>query len=132
MINQKPEIIWDVLTRGAAYPEWDPYCDKIEGEIELGGRLKVFSKLSPERAFSVTVTQFIPYARITWSSGMPFGLFKGERKFTLNPKNGQVEFTLSEEFSGLLLGLIGKTIPDMNDAFDAFTDGLKQRAELFK
>lgn len=61
---------------------------------------------------------------------MPLGLFKGERTFTLTPQsNGRVEFTLREVFSGLLLPLIGRSIPDLTSTFEQFVAGLKSRAE---
>ncbi len=60
---------------------------------------------------------------------MPFGLFKGVRTFTLTPKNDAVEFTIREEFSGPLLPLIGRSIPDMTQDFENFTAGLKAYAE---
>ena len=65
-----------------------------------------------------------------WTGGMPFGLFKGVRSFTLTPTStGQIEFTLREEFTGPLLPLIGGTIPDMTEAFNDFVNGLKSHAE---
>jgi hypothetical protein len=65
-----------------------------------------------------------------WSGGMPLGLFKGERTFTLTPtRGGDVEFSMSEVFSGPLAGLIGKSIPDLQPAFDEFAASLKRRAE---
>ena len=60
---------------------------------------------------------------------MPLGLFKGGRTFTLTPRGEQTEFTLHEVFSGPMLALIGGTIPDMNEAFWGFVNGLKARAE---
>ena len=63
---------------------------------------------------------------MVWASGMPLGLFKGERTFTLAPQGqGSTEFRLSEEFSGLLLGLIGRSIPDMTSTFEQLAAGLK-------
>lgn len=132
LIEQKPEIIWNILTDGPSYPEWEPYCDKIEGTIALGNKIKAFSKLSPGRAFPVKVAEFTPHTKMAWLGGMPFGLFKGVRTFVLSPKNGAIEFTLTEEFSGPLLGLFKKTIPDMSQAFAEFAQGLKKRAEAAK
>lgn len=60
----------------------------------------------------------------------PFGLFKGLRTYTLAPTgNGSVTFTMHEVFSGPMLGMIRKSIPDMTDAFHQFVAGLKSRAE---
>ncbi len=128
-IHESPEKVWAILTDVAAWPQWDPFCDKIEGRVALGEKIKAFTKLSPGRAFPVKVTELIPHQKMTWSGGMPLGLFKGERTFTLTPQGGKTEFTLHEVFSGPMLALIGKSIPDMTEAFEKFVQGLKHRAE---
>jgi hypothetical protein len=121
--------IWEILTNAPAYPEWDPYCVKLEGKIALGEKLKAFTKLSPGRAFPLKVTE-LTSERMTWQGGMPFGLFKGVRSFTLVPTtDGAIQFTMHEVFSGPMLALIGGTIPDMTDAFEQFAQALKARAE---
>jgi len=67
---------------------------------------------------------------MTWTGGMPFGLFTGVRTYTLDSKSeGNVDFTMHEVFSGPMLGLIGKSIPDMSAAFEQFCVGLKTRSE---
>lgn len=128
-IQAAPETIWAILVDGARWPEWDPSCDKIEGRIALGQKVKAFTKLSPGRAFPVKVATFEPNRSMTWTGGMPFGLFKGVRTFTLTPKGAATEFTLHEVFSGPMLGLIGKSIPDMTETFQNYVAGLKKRAE---
>ena len=50
-----------------------------------GQKIKVVSKANPGRVFPVKVTEFTPGARMTWSGGMPLGLSKGVRTFTLAP-----------------------------------------------
>lgn len=129
-IQAPPEKIWGILTDGARWPEWDPSAIRIEGRIALGETVTAYSKLSPNRAFPVKVTEFVPGRRMVWASGMPLGLFKGERTFTLAARgNGSVDFTLREEFTGLLLPLLGASLPDMTAAFQGFVAGLKARAE---
>jgi hypothetical protein len=129
-IAAAPDAIWALLTNAAGYPEWDPGVDRIEGRIAPGEKITAYTKLSPGRAFPVTVTEFEPGRRMTWASGLPLGLFKGQRTFTLLPKgDGVTEFTLREEFSGPLLALIGRTIPDLTSTFEQFAAGLKGRAE---
>lgn len=129
-IKASPDTIWSILTNAAAYPEWDPGVDRIEGRIAPGETLKAFSKLSPGRAFPAKVTEFVPGRKMTWTGGMPLGLFKGVRTFTLTPKgNDSVEFTLREVFSGPLLPIFGRTVPNMTSTFEQFAAGLKQRAE---
>ena len=50
-----------------------------------GEKIKVVSGANPGRAFPVKVTEFTPGQRMTWTGGMPLGLFKGVRTFTLAP-----------------------------------------------
>jgi hypothetical protein len=125
-----PERIWAILTDGAAYPEWEPNTVRIDGQIAPGEKLTAWSKLSPGRAFPVKVTEFVPSQKMTWTGGMPLGLFSGERSFVLTPRaDGATEFMLREVFSGVLVGLLGRSLPDLNAAFAQFAASLKGRAE---
>lgn len=129
-IRATPETIWALLTDAPGYPSWNPTVDRIDGQIALGQRVKVYAKLSPGRAFPVKVIELVPGQRMIWRGGMPFGLFKGERTFQLTPRpDGSVEFSMEEVFSGLLSPLIERSIPDMQPAFDEFASGLKKQAE---
>jgi len=128
-INAPAEKVWSILTDTAAYPEWDPYCDKIEGQLALGNKIKAFSKLSPGRAFPVKVTEMTKNQKMIWQGGMPLGLFKGVRTFSLLPTADGVDFHLHEAFSGPMLPLIAKSLPDMSGPFEEFVQGLKARAE---
>ena len=129
-IKASADTIWKILTDAPRYPSWDPGVDRIEGTIAPGAKLTAYTKLSPNRAFPVKVTEFVPGSTMVWSGGMPLGLFKGVRTFTLAPKgDGSTDFSLREEFSGPLLFLIGRTIPDLTKTFRDFAAGLKARAE---
>jgi hypothetical protein len=130
VINASPETIWAILTHAPGYPEWDPGVDRIEGRIAPGEKITAFTKLSPGRAFPVKVSEFVPGQKMTWTGGMPLGLFKGERTFTLTPQgSGATKFSVREVFSGPLLPLIGRSLPDLNAAFEQFAAGLKNQAE---
>jgi len=111
-INASSETIWRILTDAAGYPKCDPGVVKIEGTIAPGSKFTAYSKHDPKRPFPATITEFVPEQRMTWAGGTPLGLFKGVRTFTLTPQaNNNVEFTLREEYSGLLLPLIARSIP---------------------
>lgn len=129
-IDASAERVWEILTKASDYPEWDPYCIRIEGTILPGAKIKAFTKLAPDRAFPVEITTFKPGKKMVWSGGMPLGLFKGERFFEITPSAaGGVSFTVREVFTGPLLPLFRKSLPDMNEPFAAFVQGLKERAE---
>ena len=101
----------------------------LEGTIGLGNKLKVTSEANPKRAFPVKVTAFTPGAGMTWTGGMPLGLFKGVRTYTLTPQGPNTRFMMREEYTGPLASLIFKSIPDLQPSFEKFANGLKTQAE---
>ena len=128
-IEAPPETIWAILTDAPAYAEWDSGVQRVEGSIAPGEKIKVVSEANPGRAFPVKVTTFEPGRAMTWSGGMPLGLFKGVRTFSLSPDGTATRFTMREEYSGPLLGLIWRSMPDHGPSFEQFARGLKHRAE---
>jgi hypothetical protein len=131
VIRAPREKIWDLLVDLPNWPSWNTTVDKTEGTVALGSKLKVFVKLSPGRAFPVKVSELDKPSKMVWTGGMPLGLFKGVRTYTLTsrPAEAATEFHMREVFSGVMSSLIEKSIPDMKPAFDEFAATLKQRAE---
>jgi hypothetical protein len=129
-IKASPDAIWAILIDAPGYQRWDSGVERVEGRIAPGEKIKVVSKANPGRAFPVKVTEFDQGRRMTWSGGMPLGLFKGVRTFTLAPgEDGTTRFTVREEYTGPLLPLIWRSMPDLGPSFRQFASGLKQRAE---
>jgi len=129
-IDASPDAIWAVLTDGPAYAAWDSGVERVEGTIAPGETIKVYSEVSPGRAFPVKVTEYRAGERMTWSGGMPLGLFKGVRTFTLTPNGtGPTRFHMREEYTGPLLPLVWRSMPDLGPSFEQFALGLKARAE---
>jgi hypothetical protein len=128
-IDAEPEKVWAILTDAPAYAQWDSGVQRVEGSIAPGEKIKVVSEANPGRAFPVKVTAFEPARAMTWSGGMPLGLFKGVRNFSLTPDGAATRFTMREEYTGPLLGLIWRSMPDLGPSFEQFARGLKQRAE---
>lgn len=129
-IRATPDAVWQILTDAPKYTAWNTTVDKVEGRIAPGEKVTVHAKISPGRAFPVKVTEFVPARKMVWTGGMPLGLFKGERTFQLTPRpDGGVDFHMREEFTGLLSPMIGKSIPDLQPAFNEFAAALKKRAE---
>jgi hypothetical protein len=129
-IRASSDAIWAILTDARGYTQWDSGVERVAGTIAKGEKITVVSKANPGRAFPVQVTEFQPGRRMVWSGGMPLGLFKGVRTFTLTPQgDGVTAFTVREEYTGPLLPLIWPSIPDLGPSFDRFATGLKSRAE---
>ena len=124
------ERIWSLLTDAAGYAAWNSTVEQVDGRIALGEKITVRTKISPGRAFPLTVTEFDPNRRMVWTGGVPLGLFLGTRTYLLTPRSaGDIEFSMREEFSGLLAPLITRSIPDLQPSFDQFAADLQSCAE---
>jgi hypothetical protein len=128
-IDATPEQAWGLLADASTYPAWNKAVVSLEGSIAAGSTIKLVSIANPGRAFSLKVVALERPHRMVWADGMPLGLFKGERTFLLEPEGAGTRFSMVEEYTGLLAGMIFKSIPDLTDSFNQFADGLKAAAE---
>jgi uncharacterized protein YndB with AHSA1/START domain len=130
VIDADPARVWAVLADGAGWSSWDSGVEAVEGRIAVGEKVRIRTTAAPGRAFPVTVSAVEPPRRLVFTGGMPLGLFRGVRSYTLTAgEQGGTTFVLREQFSGPLLGLIGRSIPDLQPSFTQFAEGLKKRVE---
>jgi uncharacterized protein YndB with AHSA1/START domain len=129
VIDAAPEQVWRVLTDIAAWPSWNSGVTKVDGRLELGEKLSITVEANPGRAFPVKVATRAEPELIALRGGMPLGLFTGERTYTLQSEGDATRFTMREQYTGPLAGVIFKSIPDLGPSFQQFADGLKQQAE---
>ena len=123
-IAASPERVWAVLTDAGQLASGPLGITKLEGTIAPGQRLKLWTDATGSRAFTLEVKTFSSPREMTWEGGMPLNLFRGVRRFALTPKDGGVEFSMTETFSGLMAPLIVKSIPDLTPSFERFATGL--------
>lgn len=128
-IDAPVATVWEILTDAEGLTTWDSGVERFEGAVELGRKVKLYSEVSPGRAFPLKVIEFDAHWRMVWQGGMPFGLFRGTRTFTLSESGEVTQFKMREEFTGPLVGLIWNSMPDLGPSFAKFANGLKQRAE---
>lgn len=129
-IRASPERIWSILVDAPGYTQWDSGVQRVEGRIAPGEKIKVISEANPGRAFPVVVSGFEPEREMTWTGGMPLDLFRGVRTFSLSPQgDAATAFTMREEYTGPLLPLMWRSMPDLGPSFQKFVRGLKSRAE---
>ncbi len=126
-IAAPPDVVRSVLTDAGGYADWESGVVRVEGRIVDGGTIRVFSEVSPERAFPVTVT--LDDGGMTWTGGMPLGLFRGVRRFDVTRDGGGTRFRMVERFSGPLTRVMARSMPDLQPSFDQFATGLKAEAE---
>ena len=128
-IDASPERVWSLLTDASTYRDWNKAVVSIEGPIVQGGTISLVSVANPKRTFKLHVSEMRPPNRMVWSDGMPLGLFKGERPYKVDPREGVTHFEMTEEYTGLLAGVFTKAIPDLTESFNLFADSLKRAAE---
>lgn len=128
-IAATPDAVWAVLSDGAGWATWESGVNAVEGRIAPGEKTTIRSQAAPGRAFPVSVTGFEPPARLEFSGGMPLGLFRGVRTYQLSPAAGGTSFRMREEYTGPLVPLIWRSMPDLEPSFETFARGLRQRVE---
>ena len=128
-INAPADRVWEILIDTSRYRDWNRAVVSIEGTIGVGNTISLVSIVNPRRTFRLHITEMTRPHRLVWSDGMPLGLFKGERTYRLDERDGATEFSMTEAFSGLLAGAFTKAIPDLTESFILFADSLKTVAE---
>lgn len=130
MIDAPATVVWGLLSDASSYARWNRAVLSIDGDIEQGSTIKLVSIADPKRTFKLKVAETRSPQHMVWADGMPLGLFKGRRTFTIADRGASgCEFSMVEAFTGPLAGLITKAIPDLTESFDTFADGLKTAAE---
>jgi hypothetical protein len=128
-IDAPPEAVWPALADVERWPDWDSGVRRVEGTAAPGAKVSLVTEAS-DRAFPVTVAELEPPRRMVFRGGMPLGLFRGVRTYTLTPgEGGRTGFAMREEYSGPMAALICRTMPDLQPSFEHFAAGLKARVE---
>jgi len=121
-------VIWRILTDAQDFPRWNSTITRIEGDIREGRRLRLHVP-GTERTFTPRVSGLTPNQRMTWTGGVA-PLFTGVRAFVLRPRSdGSTDFVMDERFSGAMLPLIARALPDFRPVFARFASDLKWEAE---
>jgi hypothetical protein len=126
--------VWEILTDFARFGEWNPFIQKIEGELAVGSRLE--ARLTPPggrgMTFRPTVMKVDPGREFRWLGHLLFpGLFDGEHIFELESLGGgRTRLVQREEFRGVLAGLLLRSIAESTRrGFELMNHKLKERAE---
>jgi hypothetical protein len=132
-IDAPPDRVWAVVSDWAAYPEWNPFLRRIDGELREGARLEV--RIAPPDAramtFKPTVRAVEANRELRWLGRLVLpGLIDGEHSLRIEPLDGgRSRFIQSERFTGLLVGLIGGTLSKTEAGFEQMNAALKARVE---
>jgi uncharacterized protein YndB with AHSA1/START domain len=123
-INADAAIVWTLLTNAADFARWNSTVTSLEGDIKLGGKLKLKSILDEKRTFKLKVKELEAEKKMVWGDG------QGNRTYTLTPNgSGGIAFKMHEKIGGLMFPLYAKYIPAFDQSFEAFAADLKKEAE---
>ena len=127
-VRASPATIWALLTDAEGFPRWNSTILSIQGTIAPGQTIALRAAIAPERTFRLRVTTFVPNSLMVWQDGSP--LFRGVRRYTLTPRgDGTTDVAMAEVFSGVLLPLIARSLPDQGPPFERYVADLKVEAE---
>jgi hypothetical protein len=128
-IKSSPNKVWSLLTNAKEFPGWNSTVKHIEGNISLGEKIQLRATIAPERIFKLKVSEFVPEQKMVWRDGAA-PMFQGVRTYRLKPKSdGSTDFLMQEMFSGLILPMIAKSLPDFGPTFETYAQDLKREAE---
>ena len=127
-IGARAPVVWHLLTDAQRFPKWNSTVTGIEGQIREGERLRLHVP-GTTRTFTPKVSDVVPNERMTWSDGVA-PLFRGVRTFSLRPRDdGSTDFTMEEQFSGVVFALVKGSLPDFGPIFERYASDLKREAE---
>ena len=130
-IAAPPERVWAVLTDTGAYPEWNPFVRRLEGELREGSRLSVDLQPNDKKPTTMkpTVVAVQPGRSFTWLGrvGLP-GVLDGRHTFTVEATVQGSRLVQHERLSGLLTPLFRTMLTVQTpEAFRASNDALAAR-----
>jgi hypothetical protein len=132
-IDAAPEVVWEVLADLAAYGEWNPFIVEVQGELEVGAKLRV--RLAPPGGRALTVrprvTEAVSGSSFEWLGRLAVpGLFTGRHRFEIHPTSNGTKVVHTETFTGVLVALLARSLDTHTLAgFRAMNGALKARAE---
>jgi len=129
-IQAPPDEVWKILTKADDMVRWNSTLTSIEGDMELGGVVRMQVPEAPGRTFKVKVTRFVPNTEMVWRQGNPV-MFLGVRTYSLEPNSDgtATRFQMTEVFSGLLLPAFAGRLPDFGPIFEQYAADVKAESE---
>jgi uncharacterized protein YndB with AHSA1/START domain len=129
VISAPPDRVWRLLTDTSHMVSWNSTLTSIEGNVELGGTVRMRVPEAPGRVFAVKVSQFTPNREMVWTQGTA-GVFLGVRTYRLTPRPDQTTlYEMIEVFSGVMLPMIAGRLPDFKPIFERYAADVKKAAE---
>ena len=132
-ISAPIQTVWADLSAVSEYAAWNPFITSFTGALTVGSRVEV--RIAPPGArpmtFRPTITEVTPGRRIEWLGRFLVpGLVDGRHSFVLEAlDDGRTRLTQAEEFSGVLVPVMGSMLERTREGFAAMNEAVRLRAE---
>lgn len=137
-IDATAEAVWNVLIDGAAYPDWNPFITRLEGDIEPERQLTIRIEPPGKRGmtFKPRVKAVEPNRHLAWKGSLLVpNVFDGRHEFVIEDRAEGVRFVHRETFGGVLVPLvldkdaIRRGFEEMNAALKARVETAEAKAD---
>ena len=132
-IKASIERVWEVLVDFGNWNEWNPTVKEINGESSIGSKLMItmIGEDCKEMTYQSVVLQLIPPKIFRWRAKMLAGfIFKNDRVFELEEKEGQTILVHKEEYSGLMVPISWNKISQFAlPVLEKMNEALKNKIE---
>ncbi|MFM0620392.1 SRPBCC domain-containing protein [Paraburkholderia nemoris] len=132
LIDRPPADVWTVVSNTIAYPDWNPFITRVDGDFREGETIRIVLGVGPDSmVFKPTVLVVSPGKDLCWRGSVWIrGVFDGTHCIHLTAVTGGTRFEQTESFSGLLVGrLTTDVIEETRRNFQAMNIAVKQRVE---
>jgi hypothetical protein len=130
-IDAPREEVYAVLANLQAYPEWNPYHRKIEGNYEVRSDMTIHVTRPDGKELKVPphMMRIVENQEITWGGGIK-GIFYGVHTFLLESQSsGKTLLKHNEDFSGIAVGFADLPPDVIAEGYHQMNMALKNKLE---
>ena len=133
IIDAPAEIVWEVISDFARYPEWNPFCVECSSTMQPGDPIDLKVKLMARpQAQREWVTELVPGSRFVYSmKPVPGGALSSMRSHDLRPLDAmRTEYRSYFHLKGWMrFVVLGLFKARLEAGFEGMSEGIRQRAE---
>ncbi len=132
-IDAPAEQVWDVVTDFAAYPSWNPLLTSVQGNLRMGGSLKVSTSFLPIPLRATVKVADKPH-QFEWEDHVPLNLLTPVFSVNLVPlSENSTRVIIQESFTGPLLPIASRQLDrQMPPLYEAMAEALAKQVEKTK
>jgi uncharacterized protein YndB with AHSA1/START domain len=134
-IGAPQQLVWDVLTDYARYPEWNPYTVRVDTTLEIDSVIDLYlpDPAKPGETFLnreyLRVVEAPSYLRYDTAEEIP-GMHAVREQWVTDLGGGRSAYRTTDLFSGEIAGFVyDRQAAWVKAGFDSVCTALKARAE---